>query len=183
MRAPTRDQEFLTFVRERRTELVRTAVLLTAGDRDLAEDLTQTTLTALYVRWPASRQARNPAAYVRRCLVNALIDEKRRPWRREQAMEELPADVALSTHLPFDQVAPDHRTEALYAALRELPPRQRAVLVLRYFHDLSVEETAEAMSCSGGTVKSQAKRALDKLRERMTQHLSPALTQNGAFHA
>ncbi|GAB3267229.1 SigE family RNA polymerase sigma factor [Kineosporia babensis] len=179
MRASTRDEEFLTFVREHRTELVRTAVLLTAGDRDLAEDLVQTTLTQLYVRWDSFRQARNPGGYARRSLVNALIDEKRRPWRREQATDELPED----TVLPFDQIDSSLRTEALYAALAELPPRQRAVLVLRYFHDLSVEETAETLSCSGGTVKSQAKRALDKLRARMTEQLSPSYRGNGAYHA
>ncbi|GAB6898109.1 SigE family RNA polymerase sigma factor [Kineosporia succinea] len=177
-----RDEEFLAFVAERRGHLVRTAVLLTAGDRHLAEDLTQTTLTQLYVRWAAFRAARNPDAYVRRCLVNALIDEKRRPWHREQVTEEIPDSV--SSFMPFEDADPDVRTEALYAGLRELPPRMRAVLVLRYFHDLNVEETAEALSCSGGTVKSQAARALTKLRRGMSARLSPTpLRPNGAFRA
>lgn len=172
-----RDEEFRAFVRDRRADLLRTAVLLTAGDRHLAEDLVQTTLTALYVKWPVYRLARNQAAYVRRCMVNALIDEKRRPWRRERTTDEVPESV----YLPFDQVAVDERTDALYAALRELPPRMRAVLVLRYFHDLSVEETAEALTCSTGTVKSQAKRALDKLRSAMSAQLTPDIS--GAYGA
>jgi RNA polymerase sigma-70 factor (sigma-E family) len=161
-----RDEEFRAFVLARRADLVRTAVLLTAGDPHLAEDLTQTTLTALYVNWPAYRRAANPAAYARRCLVNALIDEKRRPWRRERPTDEFrdggPGPVAAAP-----EGTDGGRVEALYQALRELPPRMRAVLVFRYFHDLTVAETADALSCSQGTVKSQANRALDKLRERM----------------
>ncbi|MBT0773969.1 SigE family RNA polymerase sigma factor [Kineosporia sp. J2-2] len=176
-----RDDEFRAFVRDHRAGLLRTAVLLTAGDRHLAEDLTQTTLTTLYVKWPVYRQARNPAAYVRRCMVNALIDEKRRPWRRERATDEVPEGALDNVYLPYDQIAADLRSEALYAALRDLPPRMRAVLVLRYFHDLSVEETAEALTCSTGTVKSQAKRALDKLRERMSDRLAP--DTSGAYGA
>ncbi len=167
------DEEFRAFVRERRPDLLRTAVLLAAGDGHLAEDLVQTTLTALYVKWPVYRAARNPRAYVRRSMVNALIDEKRRPWRRERTTDVVPDSAATSTYMPFDQAAGELRSDALYAALRDLPARQRAVLVLRYFHDLSVEETADAMTCSTGTVKSQAKRALDKLRDRMAADLSP----------
>jgi RNA polymerase sigma-70 factor (sigma-E family) len=159
-----RDEEFRAFVLARRDDLVRTAVLLTAGDRHLAEDLTQTTLTALYVHWPAYRRAANPAAYARRCLVNALIDERRRPWRRERPTEEF-RDAALPPVSAVD--GPGGRIEAMYQALRELPPRMRAVLVFRYFHDLSVAETADALSCSQGTVKSQANRALERLRERL----------------
>jgi RNA polymerase sigma-70 factor (sigma-E family) len=170
----SRDEEFRAFVRERRADLLRTAILLTAGDRHLAEDLTQTTLAALYVKWPIFQQARNRAGYVRRCLVNALIDEKRRPWRRERTVDEIPDSLIPDRYLPFDDVQTDLRTDALYGALRALPPRMRAVLVLRYFHELSVEETAEALSCSTGTVKSQSKRAIDKLRHVMSVELSSA---------
>ena len=163
-----RDEEFRAFVLARRADLVRTAVLLTAGDRHLAEDLTQTTLTALYVNWPAYRRATSPGAYARRCLVNALIDERRRPWRRERPTEAMPEGTdPASVVLPLDDASQDERVEAMYQALRELPPRMRAVLVFRYFHDLSVAETAEALSCSQGTVKSQAYRAIDRLRERL----------------
>jgi len=178
-----RDEEFLAFARQNRADLLRTAVLLTAGDRHLAEDLTQTTMTALYVKWPVYQQARNPAAYVHRCLVNALIDEKRRPWRRERTTDEIPEESG-SLVMPFDDSPSDPRTEALYAALRSLPQKTRTVLVLRYFHDLSVEDTAEALSCPRGTVKSQAARGLDKLRERMSEHLASTpgpIDVNGAF--
>jgi RNA polymerase sigma-70 factor (sigma-E family) len=157
-----RDEEFRAFVLARREHLVRTALLLTAGDRHLAEDLTQSTLTSLYVHWSAYRGAGNQAAYARRCLVNALIDEKRRPWRRrEQPTARITDDQARAA----GPAAADPRVEALYEALRELPPRMRAVLVFRYFHDLSVADTAEALSCSQGTVKSQGARALDKMRD------------------
>jgi RNA polymerase sigma-70 factor (sigma-E family) len=180
-----RDEEFLIFARQNRADLLRTAVLLTAGDRHLAEDLTQTTMTTLYVKWPLYQQATNPAAYVRRCLMNALIDEKRRPWRRERTIDEIPEELTGSLVMPFDENSADTRTEALYTALRELPPKTRAVLVLRYFHDLSVDDAAEALSLPQGTVKSQAARGLDKLRERMSEQLAPTpelIDPNGAFH-
>ena len=163
-----RDEEFRAFVLSRRADLVRTGTLLTAGDRHLAEDLVQSTLTALYVNWPKYRGAANPAAYARRCLVNALIDEKRRPWRHERSTGQINDTVdPASVLLPSGRAPHGDRVEALYQALRELPPRMRAVLVFRYFHDLSVADTAEALSCSQGTVKSQSARAIDRLRERL----------------
>jgi RNA polymerase sigma-70 factor (sigma-E family) len=155
-----RDEEFQAYVLARRVELVRTATLLTAGDRHLAEDLVQSTLTQLYLAWPAFQRAGNPKAYARRALVNALVDERRRPWRRrEQSTPELPEYAA----------APDTGSstaaEQLTHALGQLPPRMRAALVLRYFHDLNVAETADALGCTQGTVKSQTARALDRLRQ------------------
>jgi RNA polymerase sigma-70 factor (sigma-E family) len=150
-----RDAEFDAYVREHRPALLRAATLLTAGDAHLAEDLVQTTLTRLYVSWPAFRRARSPAAYSRRTLVNALIDEKRRPWRREHSSSTVP-DRAVTT---LDEA--DH----VNAALAQLAPRMRAAVVLRYYHDLSVADTADALNCSTGTVKSQTARALERLRE------------------
>jgi RNA polymerase sigma-70 factor (sigma-E family) len=154
-----RDEQFHDFVLARRAGLVRTATLLTAGDAHLAEDLVQSTLTKLYLSWPAFRRADNPDGYVRRTLVNALTDERRRLWRRrERPVAELP-DLAW----PGD---PDEMAggERLRQALRQLPPRMRAAVVFRYFYDLGVAETAEALECSEGTVKSQTARALDRLR-------------------
>ncbi|MEV0899420.1 SigE family RNA polymerase sigma factor [Actinoplanes sp. NPDC049802] len=153
-----RDEQFHQFVVSRRAALVRTATLLTAGDAHLAEDLVQSTLTKLYVAWPAFQRADNPDGYVRRALVNALTDERRRWWRRsERSMAEVP-----------DRVAAEHTggdvSDGLRAALRELPPRMRAALVFRYFYDLDVADTADALGCSEGTVKSQTARALDRLR-------------------
>jgi RNA polymerase sigma-70 factor (sigma-E family) len=155
-----RDEEFKEFVLTRRAGLVRTATLLTAGDDHLAEDLVQTTLSRLYVAWPRVRRLENRDAYARRALANALIDETRRPWRREQSLAELP-DRAPRV------AAASERVEELYRALRTLAPRMRTALVYRYFHDLSVAETAEALGCSQGTVKSQTARALDRLRSEM----------------
>jgi RNA polymerase sigma-70 factor (sigma-E family) len=162
-----RDEQFHDFVLARRSGLVRTATLLTAGDAHLAEDLVQSTLTKLYVGWPAFRRADNPDGYVRRALVNALTDERRRMWRRrERPVADLP-DRAL----PFgDDV---QGSERLRQALKELPPRMRAAVVFRYFYDLGVAETADALDCAEGTVKSQTARALDRLRD--------ALEPRGSF--
>jgi RNA polymerase sigma-70 factor (sigma-E family) len=152
-----RDAQFHAFVAERRSRLVQTATLLTAGDRHLAEDLVQATLTKLYVAWPAFRRADNPNAYVHRVLVNALIDERRRIWRRR---EESMADVPERAGDAFDGRIGD----PVRQALRGLPPRMRAVLVLRYFLDLGVAESAEILGCTEGTVKSQTVKALNRLR-------------------
>ena len=153
-----RDEEFREYVTARHSDLLRTATLLTAGDRHLAEDLAQTTLTRLYVSWPAFQKADNPAAYARRALVNALLDERKRPWRRrEHSMPSVPEQ-------PSTTAGSNPRIETLHQALRELPARMRAVVVLRYFEDLSVAETAQALGCREGTVKSQTARALDRLR-------------------
>jgi RNA polymerase sigma-70 factor (sigma-E family) len=154
-----RDEQFHSFVLEKRAGLVRTATLLTAGDGHLAEDLVQATLTKLYVAWPAFRRADNPDGYLRRTLVNALTDEKRRWWRRhERPVAELPDRPHAGSP------DPDGRSDGLRAALRELPPRMRAALVFRYFYDLDVADTADALGCSEGTVKSQTARGLEKLR-------------------
>jgi len=184
-----RDEEFRAFVLARRADLVRSATLLTAGDRHLAEDVVQSTLTALYVHWPKYRGAANPPAYARRCLVNALIDEKRRPWRqRERSTGEIRDPVGPGRPFPPPGLRPPgseqggEQVEAMYDALRELPPRMRAVLVFRYFHDLSVADTAEALSCSQGTVKSQAARAIDRLRARLSDDLTVPYQLNGASH-
>lgn len=163
--SPGRDDEFREYVLARRASLVRTATLLTAGDAHLAEDLVQATLSRLYVAWPRFRKMTNPEGYVRRALVNALVDETRRPWRRERSHAELPEPA-----VPAEPVSPG-RVEALNEALAALPPRMRAALVLRYFHDLSVEDTADALGCSQGTVKSQTARGIDRLRVVLGAHL------------
>lgn len=154
-----RDEQFHDFVLARRAGLVRTATLLTAGDAHLAEDLVQSTLTKLYVGWPSFLRAENPEGYVRRSLVNALTDERRRLWRRrERPVAELPDQP----HFPGTPDVPGG--DQLRQALKQLPPRMRAALVFRYFYDLGIAETADALDCSEGTVKSQTARALDKLR-------------------
>ena len=153
--------------------MLRTAALLTAGDTHLAEDLVQATLTRLYVNWSAFQKAQNPDAYIRRSLVNALIDERRRIWRRrEQPVAELPDRAAATAGNPAG--------EAVRRALRDLPPRMRAAVVFRYFYDLDVAATADALNCSEGTVKSQTARGLDRLRAVLDQQPSPTFQTQGA---
>ena len=149
--------QFHDFVAARRPQLVQTATALTVGDPHLAEDLVQSTLTKLYVAWPAFQRADNPDGYVRRVLVNALTDERRRMWRRrERSMADVP-DLAV------DAIG-SRVGHPVRKALRDLPPRMRAAIVLRYFLDLGVAETADALGCSEGTVKSQTAKAMEHLR-------------------
>jgi len=162
---PSHEAEFEAFVRARRGELVSTATALVAGDRHLAEDLVQNSLARLYTAWGRAR-AGNPPAYARRILVNAAIDHHRRPWvRRERSTEQLP-DAAVRVSDSVD--------EDLLAALRVLPPRMRAAVVLQHVEDLSVEDTADALGCSVGTIKSQTARGLDKLRHLLATTLQGA---------
>ncbi len=154
----TREEEFRAYVVDARARLVRTATLLTAGDRHLAEDLVQTTLTKLYLAWPRIRTADGPDGYARRTLVNALIDERRRPFRRRESTHaELPERAAAT---PSD----DPEFAALQTALAALPAGMRAAVVFRHVYDLSVADTAAALDCSEGNVKSQTARGLDQLR-------------------
>ncbi|MGW5671666.1 SigE family RNA polymerase sigma factor [Micromonospora sp. NPDC003776] len=148
------------YVAARLEPLRRTAYLL-CGDWHTADDLVSTALVKLLRHWRRVSVMDSPDAYVRRTLLRVWLDERRRPWRRESAWAEVP-DRA-------DRAHTDDTVErlAILALLAELPPRRRAVLVLRYFCDLSVEETARELGCSPGTVKSQAARAMEALRERL----------------
>ena len=161
----TREDEFRAYVVASRASLVRTATLLSAGDSHLAEDLVQTTLTRLFLAWPRIRKIDGPDGYARRTLVNALIDERRRPFRRREASRADVPDTATaaSTDPGFDE---------LHAALAELPPGMRAAVVFRHVYDLSVAETADALGCSEGNVKSQTARGLDRLRASLSPDLS-----------
>jgi RNA polymerase sigma-70 factor (sigma-E family) len=148
--------DFDSFVAARSASLFGTAVLLT-GDRYLAEDLLQTSLTKAWLAW--SRITGDPEAFVRRVMVNSYISMWRRRWNREAPTEPLPEP------LPGTGTA-DTGAELrhdLRAAVRRLPKRQRAVVVLRFVEDLSEREVADLLECSVGTVKSQASRALTKL--------------------
>lgn len=148
---------FERFVAARGQRLLRVAWLLT-GDAHLAEDLLQTVLAKVWPKWHRIAEE-NPEAYVRRALVHTHASWWRRRWRGEVPHGEIP-DRALAQ----DAYAGVDLEQALAAAVRALPVRQRAVVVLRYFEDLSVTETAEALGCSEGTVKSQAAKALRTLR-------------------
>jgi RNA polymerase sigma-70 factor (sigma-E family) len=147
--------EFDQFVVARSTALLRTAYLLT-HDHALAEDLLQTALSKAWFSW--GRIDGNPEPYVRKILVNTYASWWRRKWHGELATEELPerglADAAEGVGASHD----------LWQAMERLPRRQRIVVVLRYFEDLSEAQTADQMGCSVGTVKSQLSKALAKLR-------------------
>ena len=150
------------FVSARLDQWRRTAYLLN-GDWHAADDLVSVALVRLLRHWRRVSTMDNPDAYVRRTLLRACLDERRRPWRREHATDRVPERPAPAQSGP--EAVPDRL--ALLALLAELPPRRRAVLVLRYFCDLSVEETAAELGCSTGTVKSQTARAIEALRNRL----------------
>ena len=161
------DEDFRVFATTRSPALLRTAYLLT-GDRGTAEDLLQDTLTKAYRHWGRVRAAGNPEAYVRKVMLN----ERRTRWRRRSSSEvvgEVP-DAAVA-----DGSAAVAERDALWRALREMPPRTRAVLVLRYWEDRSEADTAELLGCSVGSVKSQASRGLKRLQAL----LDPARTAEG----
>jgi RNA polymerase sigma-70 factor (sigma-E family) len=165
-----RDAAFRAFVAARRPALLRTATLLAAGDAHAAEDLVQTALTRLYVAWPRVDRAHGPEAYARRILVNALIDERRRPWsRRESSRAELP-DV------PADAPASAEDRDAVRRALAALAPRMRAAVVLRHWLGYDVAECAHLLGCTEGTVKSQTARGLDRLRALLSDDLTVGST-------
>ena len=158
-----RRADFDRFVSDSSDTLLRTAYLI-VWDLGEAEDLVQETLLALARRWPRVRRMERPIAYARRVLVNrALRGASRRARRRQELIAEAPAERMADT--PESQ-AFDARDE-LMDALAALPPRQRAVLVLRYFLDLPEAEVAAAMKCSLGTVKSTASRGLARLERTM----------------
>jgi RNA polymerase sigma-70 factor (sigma-E family) len=156
----TEPGDFADFVQRRSGALLRAAWLLTSGDWALAEDLAQTTLGEVWRRWDRVATMDAPDAYAHRVLVNTSLRWRGRRWTGETAVAELPERVADGGG-GFQQV--DVR-ESLRGALRELTARQRAVIMLRYFEDRTEAETADIMGCSVGTVKSQASKALARLR-------------------
>jgi RNA polymerase sigma-70 factor (sigma-E family) len=152
-------EQFDEFMASRWPGLVRLAFGLT-GDRWLAEDLAQTALASAYAAWWRVRRADDPDAYVRRILINASKSRFRRNRVSERASGPAdPADAAVE-----DPAAEVGERSALLAALAELAPRQRAVVVLRYWEDMSDAQVGALLGCSAGTVRSQAARALAKLR-------------------
>jgi RNA polymerase sigma-70 factor (sigma-E family) len=154
------EQEFAEFFAARRDAVRRSAYLL-CGDWHRADDLAQTAFVALHRHWRKIRDKGALDAYVRRTLVRAVIDESRRPWRRERFTDEVPETPSGGPDVG-DSVA---NRAALVGGLRQVPPRQRAVLVLRFLEGLDVGAVAETLGCSEGTVKSQTARGLATLRE------------------
>ena len=150
--------DFASYVAARRVALRRTAYLLT-GDWDRAEDVVQDALARLFVHWRRAQRAGSVDAYCRRAVVNAFLSEGRRPWRRERSTDHLPEQEHVDPSGSSDD------RDVLRRALAELGPSQRAIVVLRYWDDLSVEETAAVLGTSTGNVKSQASRGLAHLRD------------------
>ncbi|GAA5132667.1 SigE family RNA polymerase sigma factor [Pseudonocardia adelaidensis] len=153
------EREFAEYFRARRDAVRRTAFLL-CGDWHRADDHAQAAFVKLHRHWRRIRDRDALDAWVRRTLVRSVVDESRRPWRRERFTAEPPADRAV---VPPASEAVTTR-HVLVDGLRAVPPRQRAVLVLRFLDGLDVAGTAAALNCSEGTVKSQTAHGLTALR-------------------
>jgi RNA polymerase sigma-70 factor (sigma-E family) len=156
---------FRDFVVARSPALARTAYLLT-GDRGLAEDLLQEALTRVASRWSKLCSSGEPEPYVRKVLYHCAVDG----WRRRRLREVPQASPAAQVADTGDTAEHTTQRVALQAALAKLTPKQRAVLVLRFFEDLTEAQTAATLRCSVSTVKSQTRHALQRLQE-----LSPSL--------
>lgn len=154
------EAEFREYVSGHLVQLRRTAFLI-CGDWHQAEDIVQTALTKLYRSWRRIRQRGALDAYARQVVTRTCIDESRRGWQRERPTESLARTSAggggAATGVSDDRLV-------LQRALGQVPARQRAALVLRYWEDMSVADTAELLGCSEGTVKSSTARGLDSLR-------------------
>ncbi|MGQ0463776.1 MAG: SigE family RNA polymerase sigma factor [Sporichthyaceae bacterium] len=149
------DAEFVAFVVSAQPRLTRIAYLM-GGDWQQAEDVVQTVLVRLYPKFAKVAAGGDPFGYVRAGLLNAVIDERRRPWRRERSVPDFAEDA-------IGSVQGVDAADAV-AALAQIPARQRAVVVLRYLEGLSVAEVAHELGISEGTVKSQAARGIAAVR-------------------
>ena len=158
-----RDVEFAAYMAARQPSLLRTAYLLT-GDRHAAEDLVQTAFAKLYLSWDRIQRREAVDGYVRRILVNEHNSLWRRPWKRHEVTSGEPPEQDVLDRPDEGDAA------AVWAFVQTLPRKQRAVIVLRYYEDLSEVETAHVLGVSVGTVKSQASRALAAMRSRVDQH-------------
>jgi RNA polymerase sigma-70 factor (sigma-E family) len=166
-----RDAEFEQYMAARQPSLLRTAYLLT-GDRHAAEDLVQTSLAKLYLSWDKVQRRELVDGYVRRIMVNENNSLWRRAWKRREVSTD-----SIPDHAGVDDRHDHGERSALWEFVQTLPRKQRAVVVLRYYEDLSEAEVAETLGISVGTVKSQSSRALAALRERV--HTQPMLARDG----
>jgi RNA polymerase sigma-70 factor (sigma-E family) len=161
-------EDFAAYVRTRSSALLRTAYLIT-GNRYDAEDLLQTALAKVYLAWHRIEDKSAADSYVRRTLVNTHTSR----WRRRR-VDEYPTEAPPETAATHDPYAAHDLHDALWSALGKLSHRQRTVVVLRYYQDLSEAETAAALGVSVGTVKSTMHHALNKLRKDVTLREGPA---------
>lgn len=167
------ETEFVAFAEGARARLRQTAYLL-CGDWDRASDHVQEALIRVYVAWPRLERAGREHAYARKAVVSAVFDHARRRSSKEVVAEPDPSRPAAG-----DLAEQVTARAVLVAALAQLAPRQRACVVLRYFEDLSVADTAKALGCSEGTVKSQTARGLDTLRSLFDDSPLGELTTEG----
>jgi RNA polymerase sigma-70 factor (sigma-E family) len=168
--------DFKQYVTDRSYALRRTTYLM-CGDWHEAEDLVQIAFLKLYRSWRRVERVENRDAYVRQVIVRTLIDERRRGWRRERPFAAFPEDVTTTATAAAagPGLDPEDRDELL-GAMARIPARQRATLVLRYWEDQSVEQTAYTLGCSEGTVTSQTARGLAALREALGGVTAPSRT-------
>ncbi|MFD9815413.1 SigE family RNA polymerase sigma factor [Streptomyces sp. NPDC059080] len=158
------EDQYLEFVAARAKGLYRSAYVLAAGDTHLAEDLVQETLSRVYVHWKRVAAADSPAAYAQTVLVRTSLTLRRRRSTGERPTGNLPDSAA---------AGPDAALRlTLLDALGQLPPRDRAVLLLRYWDDRSIEETAQMLKLSSSAVRSQGTRALNRVRALLGDSLS-----------
>ena len=172
-RAGRNDDEFVAYYRARGAELRNTAYLL-CGNWHLAEDLTQITFTKLYKAWHRIERREVLDQFARRVLLRAFLDERRRPWRREFSAP--PHGSTLDTGAHVDRV-PGH--PELAEALMRLPKRTRAVLILRFWADLPVDQVADIVGCPRGTVLSSTSRGLASLRAVLGAEGAESATRGG----
>ncbi|MDF6043196.1 SigE family RNA polymerase sigma factor [Streptomyces sp. JH14] len=159
MRRQSRSEDFREFAAERAGHLYRSACLLTCGDTHLAEDLVQETLGRMYTVWGRITRIDNPAGYAQTVLVRTFLAHQRRRSATERPVGEMPEGASAGDD-PALRVA-------LLDALTRLAPKDRAVVVLRYWEDRSIGETADVLNVSSAAVRTRAVRALAKLREQL----------------
>ncbi len=162
------EDDYRAYVVARMDHLRRSAYLL-CHDWHTADDLVSMTIAKLYRNWHRAQATAQLDGYVRTILLRTWLDERRRPWRREHSTDDVPEPAASQRQEVIDRMT-------LLQLLAELTPRRRAAVVLRHYFNLSVEETAETLGCSPGTVKSLTARGLAALRNRA---VSPSLLEAG----
>jgi RNA polymerase sigma-70 factor (sigma-E family) len=173
-RGSDRDTDFAAYLAARQASLLRTAYLLT-GNRHDAEDLTQTAFAKLYLSWDKVRDQGSIDGYVRRILVNEHNSLWRRAWKRREHPQD--HEVLVRGAAAVQDEYDEGRGSALWDLVQTLPRKARAVVVLRYYEEMTEAETAEVLGITVGTVKSQTSRALATLRERTPQTLNPRSTE------
>lgn len=171
---PADEAAFVEFAQTARPRLRSTAYLM-CGDWHLASDHVQEGLIRVYVAWPRLQRQGGEFAYARKAVVSAFLDA-----RRKRSSGEIPAEPDRGAASAEDVASDVSARAALMAAMRRLPERQRACVVLRYFEDLDVAETAATLGCSQGTVKSQTSKALGSLRSMFESPPLGGLVTEGA---